>query len=215
MISRFSFPGTVRAHVVALFNADSHRVCRSPLARVLQPLRDPLRAVLSVGRPTIAAIAFNADAVASSGKESCVVGRVLVPRRAMRPRGVIPQLRACLRDHIRKVIGVRAEEQMRRIHTRRIVARMTGEQPIGDWAEMQFPRNTVRLARTAIHAEMPVAPFVVTARSPYPTSRSQRWMNRAILVDLLPKPFSKALSHSVKLTLSPMRGNGSMLVRAA
>lgn len=56
----------------------------------------------------------------------------------------LPHREAQLLSGVAQVIGTRAKEQMRRVHTAPIVAAVTNKQPYGDRPKDQLPRDTMR-----------------------------------------------------------------------
>lgn len=105
-----------------------------------------------------------------------------------------PPHRAPLRSHIAAVVGIGAEEQVRRIHAGRIVAVVQHPQSIGNGAVHQFPRQAMRQHMPATrpasfsgNSAIAIPAIVVSGPEPAWPQLGAMGRRRPVLIDLRPK----------------------------
>lgn len=208
MHSRRPLSRAVSTRVLPRLRAEGLGVFLAPLLRVLNGLPDPRRTVPSVLGGGLCPVALDTETHRPSdlgAVGACVLRAVLVPLRTVR-LGFVRVYRATLRVSIRSVVGVRAQEQVPRVDARRIVAAMADKHPVGDWAEVQLPRDAMRRPGPATDVDVSVAPLVMGACGPYPAAIAP--------YHLLKESLGKRLSHTVKLTPFTGRVNAILLAGA-
>lgn len=97
-----------------------------------------------------------------------------------------------LSHHVRRVVGLRSEKQMRWTDARRVIALMEYMKAAGNRTIFNLPRYTrreLRAARTTANTDAAIT-SAAPARSPDPTRSKVRTVrrHRSVFVDLSPKP---------------------------
>src|SRR5688572_946628 len=103
-------------------------------------------------------------------------------------------------NRIAHILRVCSQFKMRRIYTRRNVARMANFQTFRDWAMFQLIRGAMSKTRTVMQTGFAVA-FVVFGSSPKPT--------RFLLVNFSPKLFINRLAVIKRTFAAAKRASGS------
>ena len=109
---------------------------------------------------------------------------------------------SALRRHIPCVVCAGSQKQMSRVHARRIVAMMTDKKSVRYRAVVQFLREPVgenELPSRSREHKHAIARHLVGRPRPHPATSPERGMQRAILIDLLPEPFSRCLARSQRI----------------
>jgi len=121
--------------------------------------------------------------------EISVLRRELVATRASLQQGVAA---APLRMHVVHVVSVGTEEEVPRVHARRVVTPVANEEVIGQGAVLDQPRDAVRLVGLSSDPERAVtAP--VRGGTPSPTRVFAQVPHKAH-VDLSPEPAAQRIS---------------------
>lgn len=174
-------PSAIRANVI--------RIARSPLLAFRSQRNSSRRGVCS------RFLAMTGTAQPAS--VSRAVGVLIVVGVALRAMRLAAGWLSCavgapLRHGVGDVLSVRANEQVRAVYARRIVAVMA-DFLVGRHRPMcHLPRYPVR-GLSAARARDPndSVALAVCARHPQPAARSEHGMDWAVFVDLLPETFSK------------------------
>lgn len=129
------------------------------------------------------------------------------------PRPVVVSsqaLSAALSGHVRHVVSVSTEPQMRRVYTRRSIAVMKNVGPVGrNRANRKHPGQSMR--QIVLSADVMATVPVFKACRPYPARPAFRaaLRDRAVPIDLLPEVIRCILPHSSVEPPSPrFRGQG-------
>jgi hypothetical protein len=71
--------------------------------------------------------------------------------------------------HIPRIVGLRAEKQVKRIYTARIIATVANAEPVRDWPKMKLPRKAMGLFVLVSSDAKNAVLCRISCGSPFPT----------------------------------------------